>query len=136
MGYYQTCAIPKGASRKTLKGRKRRLQHRVVVDVRTWVFARDRGICRCCRERAATELHELTFRSLGGTVSRRNSIAVDATCHGHLQAHRIRCECQTPDRAEGMLAFDPQTDAARDWMKLPLGQVLLSEPLRDLEERC
>ena len=43
--YYQTCAIPKGLRRQTLKGRKDRAEAKVKRDVRAQCFERD-GPCR------------------------------------------------------------------------------------------
>jgi hypothetical protein len=99
-------ACPKPEPQKRTKARKRRVKRVAVRDVRTYVFARERGICRCCGRMAAESLHELTFRSLGGIVSKENSIAVcgDGTrgCHAKLQRHEITVRGKN---AEKFLAF-------------------------------
>lgn len=57
-------------------------------EIKAAVRKRDRGRCRVCGD-PATEVHEMRFKSLGGTVSMRNSIAVCAwptgNCHALLQ---------------------------------------------------
>lgn len=82
-------------------------------------------------------MHELVFRSLGGKVSRTNSVAVCGSgttgCHGHLQGHRIAF-VDWGMGAEGPLTFHPQTDAACEWMHLKAGQRLYSEPMHFVEE--
>jgi hypothetical protein len=68
-------ACPKPEPRKRTKARKVRVSRAAVRDVRAYVFARERDICRICRKRPATSMHELQFRSCGGRVSKRNSVA-------------------------------------------------------------
>ena len=71
--------------------RKRAIeQHR--KRIRALVFARDKGKCRVCGG-LAHEMHELRYRSLMGSVSLENSIAVcnyqGNSCHRLLQTHAI-----------------------------------------------
>ncbi len=138
IGYGVPC--PKGPSRKTLKGRKVRAQRKDTAEVRAYVFARERNICRCCRKRKAESMHELVFRSVGGKRSRQNSVAVCGSgttgCHGHLQRHAIRWgEQDGPPwlTAEGVLFFYPRTAAAREWMCLREGGYLVSPPMQETE---
>jgi hypothetical protein len=81
--------IGKGTPRKRTKARKVRVNRAAVRDVRAYVFAREREICRCCRFRPAESMHEIKPKSLRGKVSRINSIAVCGSgttgCHGHLR---------------------------------------------------
>ena len=94
--------------------------------LRAYIFAREGGLCRCCRHRKAESLHELQPRSLGGVPSPENSIAVCGTivgaapsCHTYLQLHQIRWIASQPwigEGAEGGLIFEPLTDEARRWM--------------------
>ena len=103
-------AAPKGESRKRIKGRQKRAAAKVVKDVRAYVFEREKGICRCCGCMAAESMHEVVFRSQGGTVSPENSIAVCGDgvrgCHGKLQRHEITVRFGSKRKgAEGFLAF-------------------------------
>jgi hypothetical protein len=94
-------------------------QHRQTV--REQVFARDQGICRCCRAHA-TEMHELRFRSLGGKRSLDNSIAVCTAlggnnCHRMLQTNVITYAFKSATRgANGPIVFNVGT---RVWISEP-----------------
>src|SRR3954451_3813241 len=103
-------ACPKPEPRKRTKARKVRVSRAAVRDVRAYVFAREREICRCCRFRPAESMHELRPRSLRGKVSRTNSVAVCGSgttgCHGYLQANEIRWHGDWRG-AEGTLMFVP-----------------------------
>lgn len=96
--------------------------------IRDYVFEREQGICRCCRIRKAESMHELRFRSLGGKVSKRNSVAVCGDgvqrCHGFLQ----RNEIDWCGNAEEQLSFQPNSKAAADWMRIKLGLWVVSMP--------
>lgn len=102
-------ACPKPTPRRILKARRKRQAAKVVKAVRAYVFEREGGMCRCCVTRRAESMHEIIPRSLGGEVSRTNSIAVcgDGTCgcHGKLQRHEIRVEMGSKNGAEGLLYF-------------------------------
>lgn len=107
---YSKLPLPKPEPRKRVKARKKRQQHSVVKDVRAHVFARERGICRCCGSMAAESMHEIRFRSQGGKVCPENSIAVCGDgvrgCHGKLQRHEITVRLLAKRLgAEGALAF-------------------------------
>jgi hypothetical protein len=90
---YSLLPLSKPEPRKRTKARKVRVSRAAVRDVRAYVFARERDICRCCRCRPATSMHELQFRSCGGRVSKRNSVAACGDgvsgCHGFAQRHEI-----------------------------------------------
>ncbi len=134
IGYGQPA--PKPELRKKSKARKLRLHRTVVHDVRDYVFARERGICRCCRAREAHSMHELRFKSLGGKVSKMNSVAVCGSgttlCHGLLQRNAITWE-GTERGAEDSLLFRPKTDAAAEHMKLKIGEGIVSPPMREMD---
>lgn len=136
IGYGEECLKP-AKTIKQLKGRKDRQQQKATKDVRTYVFGRERDICRCCRWRPAESLHELRFRSLGGKRSKRNSIAVCGSgttgCHGHLQAHRIDYEMDDLG-AEDVVIFIPVTKTAAEHLKLAISHRLASPPMRHIEE--
>src|SRR5215831_15209150 len=94
---YSQFAIPKPPKRATVKAKARRARAEYVATIRQYVFARERNLCRCCRLRPAESMHEIVSRSIGGKVSRRNSIAVCGQlgtdkCHGMLQQKRILCK--------------------------------------------
>ncbi len=99
--------------------------------IREYVFEREQGICRCCRIRKAESMHELRFRSLGGKVSKKNSVAVCGDgvrgCHGMLQRLQIAYVCDS-DGAEGQLRFCPLNAAAADWMRVPKNIWVCSMP--------
>lgn len=102
-------------------------------NVREYIFEREQGICRCCRIRAAESMHELRFRSLGGKVSRFNSVALcgDGTrgCHGFLQRLEIEWQSETQALcAEWQLNFKPLTPLAADWMRVPVFHKVCSMP--------
>lgn len=94
----------------------------MITNVRTYVFSRETGICRCCRRRPAESLHELIGAGAMGSrlkaTNPHNSVAVcgrlgNVGCHGHLQRHEIHFEGD----AEGVLVFTPITPNAHLWMK-------------------
>ncbi len=121
---------PKGwRAKQTAK--KLRAKRRDWPAIREYVFEREEGICRCCRFRKAESMHELVFRSAGGKVSKRNSVAVCGDgvrgCHGHLQRNEIRFEAFT-DGAEGLLVFQPKTSKAADWMRVLIDLTVCSMP--------
>lgn len=120
---------PKGPTRKQLKAKRKRRHRRHVRIVREYVFARERDLCRCCRSRAAHSMHELLPRSLGGKVSRANSVAVCGTgttlCHGYLQRHEIAWSGGT-EGAEGTLYFRPQTIRAAAHLDIELDDTWVS----------
>ncbi len=135
--YYQTCALPKGEPRKRRKGREKRQKVKSVHEVRAYVEARERGVCRICRARRGESMHELRFRSLGGKVSRRNSVWVCGSgttgCHGLAQSLQVKYDMGPPEGAEGSITFTPCTALAADWLKVKVGESILSEPTGVLE---
>lgn len=116
-GYYETCALVKPEPRKRTKGRRTRQQSAHVAAVRAYVFAREGGVCRICGLRRAESMHEIRPRSLGGRVSRENSIAVCGDgvrgCHGLAQRHEIHVEGD----AEQVLDISAATARARAWLE-------------------
>ena len=136
--YYQSCGISKGEPRKRTKARKKRVHRGDVAEVRVYVFGREREICRCCRFRVAESMHELRFKSLGGKVSRRNSVAVCGSgttgCHGYLQEHDIDWdEMDENRRAEATLHFIPVTEYAAEWLRIKLGESIESPVMFEME---
>lgn len=99
--------------------------------IRAYVFEREQGICRCCRLRKLESMHELRFRSLGGKVSKRNSVGVCGDgvrgCHGFLQRLEI-AYVNDAEGAEGLLQFSPSSKAASDWMRVPAFTFVCSLP--------
>ena len=132
---------PKPTPRHILKGRVKRQKAKTTAEIRQYVFARERGLCRCCRFRRAETMHEIQSRGSGGKISKRNSIAVcgDGTrgCHGMLQQYDIHCwapgdDLTRPD-AESVLEFWPRLKKASDWMHIAPGAHLVSPPMQETE---
>ncbi len=140
--YFQTCAIPKPAPRvkktpQRIKRRSKSLSERThIADVRAYIIGRERNVCRCCRVRVGQSMHELRPRSLGGKVSRKNSVWVCGDgvqgCHGLIQRHEIVADYRE-DGAEGVIYFLPNTQQARDWLKLKTGERIESELMAQME---
>ncbi len=131
-------SFPKPERRKRTKARKVRAKRRDAADVRVYVFGRERDLCRCCRKRRAQSLHELQFRSQGGKVSKRNSVAVCGDgvrgCHGFLQRHEIEWEEHNAiRRAEGTLTFFPLSMSAAEWLGIRRGTKLESPVMQETE---
>ena len=108
VGYGQP--VPKPEPRARVKARRKRQAALTITEVRAYVFEREKGICRCCGYMAADSMHEIIPRSLGGEVSKENSIAVCGDgvrgCHSKLQRHEITVRMHSKRRgAEGFLAF-------------------------------
>lgn len=105
--------------------------------IRAYVFARERDVCRCCRKRRAESMHEIVFRSQGGKISRKNSIAVCGDgvrgCHGFLQRHEIYVNFGAMVDAEAELLFQPATQAAADWVCVGLREVIASPLMVEME---
>lgn len=101
------------------RAKRKRQNAKGVGEIRDYVFARERSVCRCCRKRRAESMHEIVFRSQGGKVSKKNSIAVCGDgvrgCHGLMQRHEISVTSYQLG-AEGALSFWPRTGAAVDWL--------------------
>jgi hypothetical protein len=129
-------AVCKPEPRKRTKARKVRVRRDRTAEIRAYVFARERDICRCCRMRAAESMHELRPKSLRGRVSRTNSVAVCGDgvrgCHGFLQRHEISFTAGI-EGAEGPLLFTPEKLSAAEWLHIGTDKRLLSEPMRSLE---
>ena len=111
--------LAKPEPRQRVKARQQRQQAAQVRAIRVEVFAREMGMCRCCGWRAAESMHELRFKSLGGTASRENSVAVcgDGTrgCHGFLQRLEITYRFDRRRSAQCWIAFKACTRAAADY---------------------
>lgn len=135
IGYGEECFKPE--PRKRTKARKQRVSRAATKDVRDYIFARERGLCRCCRFRRADSMHEIRPRSLGGKPSKRNSIAVCGSgttgCHGFCQSHQIEVEVDVFG-AEDVIIFQPITKAAAEHLKLAISHRLASPPMRESEE--
>lgn len=129
-------AYPKPEPRKRVMARAKRTHAEFVSEIRTYVFGRERGICRCCRVRRAESMHELRPKSLGGRVSRRNSIAVCGSgttgCHGHLQQHQVVYGAGQSG-AEDVLIFTAMTQLAADHMRVELYKTIVSPPMREVD---
>lgn len=83
-------------------------------------------------------MHEMRFRSLGGKVSKRNSIWVCGDgvsgCHGLMQQNQIVCDFREIG-AEGVVQFIPRTAKAREWLKLKEDQRMESGPMSIYEDQ-
>lgn len=135
---YSKLAIKKPESRKRTKGRQQRAARKVTMEVRPYVFARERNICRICRCRPTDSMHELRPRSLGGRISRRNSVAVCGSgttgCHGYAQSKAIRYALvDAAAGAEAAITFTAMTQAAADWMRIKVGESIESAPMVQVE---
>lgn len=130
--------ISVGVPRRILKARKKRDKVRTAADVRVYVFGRERNVCRCCRKRRAESMHELKFRSQGGKVSKKNSIACCGDgvrgCHGFLQRHEIEYYAG-PNGAEATLTFfmPKPCPSAADWLGIESHESIESAPMLEYE---
>lgn len=136
--YYRSCALPKPEPRKKVKARAKRRKRTHVDEVRAYVFGRERNICRCCRLREAHSMHELRFKSLGGKVSKQNSIAVCGSgttlCHGFLQRNEIIYEFHHPQfGAESTIDFTPRTTRAAMHLRIASGTFVESPVMAETE---
>lgn len=133
---YSLFAIPKPPPRVREKVKKDRESGKSVKDVRAYCFARERNLCRCCRLRPADSLHEIKPRSLGGKVSRKNSVALCGSgttgCHGFCQSHGIDIGGSILG-AEAELLFTAVTKHAAEWMRIALGEQIESKPMIEME---
>lgn len=136
---YTDFAFPKPEPRVRTKARADRKAAGTTKDVRGYVFARERDLCRCCRIRPAQSMHEIKPRSLGGKVSRKNSIATcgelvgtEECCHTYLQTRQITVGSGILG-AEAELYFTAETKGAADWMRIALGEQIESRPMIDME---
>lgn len=122
--------FPKPPSRKKTQRLARQTYADHVAAVRAYVFGRERGICRCCRVRPAESMHEIVFKSLGGKVSRKNSIAVCGDgvqgCHGFIQRHAITINERA--NADRLLHFTANSASAADWMRIAQYETIASWP--------
>ena len=136
MGPDSGLRLSKPERRQKSKARLERVRVKGVHEVRMYVFARERYRCRCCRLRTANSMHEIQFRSRGGKVSRKNSIAVCGdgvnACHGFLQRHEITVFIGF-DGAEGDLKFTPTTQQSADWMRVKVGETVESPTMFQVE---
>ena len=84
--------FPKPSSKLLARARCARRALALSKVVKRAVMERDKKTCRVCGKRADS-VHEMRFRSLGGTVSLGNSFAVCGTgttrCHGKLQRNAL-----------------------------------------------
>lgn len=133
--------FPKPEPRKKTKAREQRAQRKDSAAIRQYVFARERDLCRCCRKRLATSLHEIVPRSVGGKISKKNSIALCGDgvlgCHGFCQRWEIDI-CTIDDAiadygAEGHLTFRAKTPQSADWMGVNVGDSIVSPPMFAIE---
>lgn len=137
IGYGVECQKP--TPRKKVKRREERLKSEKDAKVREYCMGRERGICRCCRLRDAESRHELRFRSLGGKVSKQNCVMVCGDgvngCHGHLQGHRITYGFEDESLgAQSTVIFTPKGSRAAEWMRIAVGQQIVSPVMRVIEE--
>lgn len=128
--------IPKPEPRKRTKRRAKREKADRITEMRLYVFARERNLCRCCRLRPAESMHEIRPRSLGGKVSKTNSIALCGSgttgCHGFCQTHQIAVFCLSVG-AEGDVLFRPDSRAAAEWLRIKVGAEIITPPFRDID---
>lgn len=130
-------AIPKPEPRARTKRRAKRIKADRITEVRLYVFARERNLCRCCRLRPAESMHEIRARSLGGKISKVNSVALCGSgttgCHGFCQTHQITVAVGPVAGAEGRIYFRPESRAAAEWLRLTMSQYIASDPMRESE---
>lgn len=134
LGVRHVGVIAKPEPRKRTKARAYRQQRDRNAEIREHVFAREQSICRVCRLRPAASMHELQSRGSGGTVSKKNSIAVcgqlvgtETCCHTFLQQYDISYTVGIYG-AEDVITFWPRTKAAAEWLRVQIYQVLESGP--------
>lgn len=132
--------LPKPERRQKAKDRQVRVKAKQTKDVRSYVFGRERNVCRCCRLRLAESLHEMKSRGAGGKRSRKNSIAVcgqlvgvDSSCHTYLQQSQIKIVIDIALGAEGDLTFIPLTAHAADYMRVAIGKAVESPTMFTIE---
>jgi hypothetical protein len=134
--YYHDCALPKPEPRQRVKGRIKRSKIREAHEVRMYVFARERGLCRICRCRRSESMHELRFRSLGVKIHIRNSVCVCGSgttgCHGLAQTLQVKY-IMGPEGAEGTITFTACTKAAADHLKIAVGEAIESPVMATVE---
>lgn len=130
-------AYPKPEARVKTKARQEKIRVTSVKDVRQYVFARERNLCRCCRIRPAESMHEIRPRSVGGKVSRKNSVALCGSgttgCHGHAQGHRISIGGSILG-AEAELVFTANNQAAAEHCRIKVGEQIVSRPMQEVEQ--
>lgn len=136
--YYQSCPVAKPEPRKREKARAERQQSDRDAKVRAYVFGRERNVCRVTRFLAAESMHELKPRSVGGKVSRSNSIAVHGdgvrSVHGLLQRHEITYAFENDGLgAEGTIYFTARTHAAAEAMRVSVGETIVSPVMQTTE---
>ena len=139
--YYASAGIPKTYREKKtpqpIRRKSKSLSERThISDVRAYIIGRERNVCRCCRVRVGQSMHELLPRSLGGKVSRKNSVWLCGDgvwgCHGLIQRHEIKADYREHG-AEGVIYFLPNTPQARDWLKLKNAERIESAPMIEIE---
>ena len=127
---------PKPEPRKALKKRERTREADYIQRLRMYLVGRERGICRCCLLRACEHMHEILFRSLGGHMTRRNSVMICSGCHSLIHAHEIDAAIVDQRRgSEGPILFIARTDAAAAHMRVTLNHALESKPGSQRDER-
>lgn len=137
-GFAAVGGNPKPEPRQRTKNREKRVKTKTTAEVRQYVFARERNLDRVSRYLPAESMHEIQFRSQGGKVSRKNSIAVHGDgvqgIHGLLQRHEITVEIVDPMvGAEGTLIFTARSQAAADLMRIKVGESIESAPMVQVE---
>lgn len=139
--FLQDCpgAIVKPEPRQKEKARKDRKAMKATKDVREYVMARERDLCRVCRCRPAESLHELKPRGIGGKRSKKNSVGTCGqivgavpSCHTYLQSHAIEWGGSVLG-AEAELIFTAMTREAADWLKVKVGEQIVSRPMQEVE---
>lgn len=137
MGPRSGLAFGKPEPRQRSAQRAQRLKGKSVSEVRAYVFARERNLCRCCRVRPADSMHEIRPRSLGGKVSRKNSVALCGSgttgCHGLAQKHDVIIGTSILG-AEAELIFTPMTPQAAEWLRIASGEQIESRPMLAMEQ--
>lgn len=130
----------RGEPRKRTKNRVKRQKASRDAEVRAYVFMREREICRCCRNRPAESRHEIKSRGAGGKISKTNCIAVCGqivgavpSCHTYLQDYQIRVSGETGIMADGTLTFTALSQRSADWMRVKIGESIVSDPMRVVE---
>lgn len=138
-GYGIACPKPTRAARDKADRKLDRLASDRAAKIRAYVKGREREVCRCCRIRDGESSHELRFKSLGGKVSRTNTVYVcgqlvgsTPSCHTYLQLNQIDYDVDERG-AEGPILFTPKTRVAAEWLKVKLGEQIVSPVMLETE---
>lgn len=98
---YSKLALPKHRARVLDKRALRLEKERQLKAARTFVKARDKGLCRCCRKPGG-QVHHLRYRSQGGDHDPNNLALLCQRCHEDIHAHLIEVTFKGKNLAKGV----------------------------------